>query len=68
MHSILMKGTWGQGRAVQAGPASSELWQAAGRGGRQNRPAVWLPVGAGFCRQLARAGSGAVRKLGIYQG
>lgn len=68
MYSILMKGTWGWGRAVLAGPARSELWQAAGRGGRQTRAAVRLPVGAGFCRQLARVGSGAVRKLGIYQG
>lgn len=32
------------------------------------RAVARLPVGTGFCGQLARVGSGAVWMLGIYQG
>lgn len=56
----------GQGRV--GWPSQLGVVAAASGEGRPSRAAVWLPVGAGFCRKLARVGSGAVWMLGIYQG
>lgn len=50
-----MKGTWGQGRAGGAGPAYSGCSKL--RREAEQAP-LQVSVGAGFCKELARVGSG----------